>query len=196
MGTNKFQGIHQLHYEKAMGKIQTGDLLFCSGSYRVSEFIKKASNSFMSHVAFLFEWNDRVLVFESVENVGVRIVPLMHYMTNYENTGKKYNGALFTARHDKLIDPYFDRTLLDILVGTAIDLLNRNYDQTEIIRILTRIKLGIGQHKDNYEYICSEFVDHCFRQIGVHFPRSKEGFIYPEHIASDSNVYPLFEIIS
>ncbi|OKL36839.1 YiiX/YebB-like N1pC/P60 family cysteine hydrolase [Domibacillus mangrovi] len=197
MGTRKFQGIYQLHYEEAMGKIQTGDLLFCSGSYLVSELIKKASNSFMSHVAFLFEWYDRVLVFESVESMGVRIVPLLHYMTNYKNTGKKYNGGLFIARHEKLIDSYFDQTLLKNMIRTGIDSLNRNYDQTEIIRILTRIKLGVGKHKeDNYEYICSEFVDYCFQQIGVRFPRTMEGFIYPEHIAADSNVYPMFEIVS
>ncbi|OES45542.1 YiiX/YebB-like N1pC/P60 family cysteine hydrolase [Domibacillus iocasae] len=195
MKTKKFQGIVQVQYEQARQSIQTGDLLFCSGTYLISELIKKASNSFMSHVAFLFEWNGRVLVFESVESAGVRIIPLSHYVTNYNNTGRKYKGALYLARHETLIDSSFDRTLLQNMIGKAIGSLNRNYDQTELIRILTRISLGVGRHKENEAYICSEFVDQCFRQIGIRFPRTEAGFVYPEHIAADPHVYPMFEIV-
>lgn len=195
MGIKKFQGIIQVPYEQAVESIQTGDLLFCSGTYLISEFIKKTSDSFVSHVAFLFEWHGRILVFESVEDAGVRIIPLLHYVTNYENTGKKYKGALYAARHETLIDSSFDRSILQNMIGKAIDSLNRNYDQAELIRILTRIKLGIGRHKENEEYICSEFVDQCFGQIGIRFPRTEAGFIYPEHIAADPHVYPMFEIV-
>ncbi|WP_046179005.1 YiiX/YebB-like N1pC/P60 family cysteine hydrolase [Domibacillus tundrae] len=195
MGIKKFQGIIQVPYEQAVESIRTGDLLFCSGTYLISEFIKKTSDSFVSHVAFLFEWHGRILVFESVEDAGVRIIPLLHYVTNYENTGKKYKGALYAARHETLIDSSFDRSILQNMIGKAIDSLNRNYDQAELIRILTRIKLGIGRHKENEEYICSEFVDQCFGQIGIRFPRTEAGFIYPEHIAADPHVYPMFEIV-
>ncbi|MCP3764154.1 hypothetical protein NLX67_17530 [Domibacillus sp. A3M-37] len=195
MRTQKFQGIIQVPYEQAVKSIQTGDLLFCSGTYLISEFIKKESDSFISHVAFLFEWHGRILVFESVENTGVRIIPLLHYVTNYENTGKKYKGALYAARHETLIDSSFDRSILQNMIGKAIDSLNQNYDLVELIRILTRIKLGIGRHKENEEYICSEFVDQCFGQIGIRFPRTEAGFIYPEHIAADPHVYPMFEIV-
>jgi hypothetical protein len=82
------------------------------------------------------------------------------------------------------------------MMSKAIDSLNQNYDPAELVRILTRIKLGIGRHKENEEYICSEFVDQCFKQIGVRFPRTKEGFIYPEHIAADPHIYPMFELVS
>ncbi|WP_046174924.1 YiiX/YebB-like N1pC/P60 family cysteine hydrolase [Domibacillus indicus] len=194
MGTKKFQEINPVHYEQAVKSIQTGDLLLCSGTYLISEFIKKASNSFISHVAFLFKWHNRTLVFESVEGTGVRIIPLLQYVSNYENTGKKYKGSLYIARHEQLISSSFDRSLLKNMMGKAIDLLNQDYNQAELIKILTRIKLGIGRHEDNDQYICSEFVDQCFQQIGISFPRDEGGFIYPEHIAADSSVYPMFEL--
>lgn len=195
MGTRKFREIVQINYERAIEVIQTGDLLFCSGSYLISEFIKKVSQSDMSHVAFLFKWNGRVLVFESVEQAGVRIIPLLHYVSNYDNSGKKYKGSLYIARHEKLIDSAYDEALLSPMLGKGIDSLNQQYAQAEIMRILTRIQLGIGQRKNQNEFICSEFVDQCFQQIGIQFARSEGGFIYPEHIAADQRVFPLFELV-
>ncbi|WP_082220386.1 YiiX/YebB-like N1pC/P60 family cysteine hydrolase [Domibacillus robiginosus] len=194
MSSKKFKDIIQIPYSEAVQKIQTGDLLFCSGTSLISEFIKKASNSLMSHVAFLVRWHGRILVFESVESAGVRLIPLAHYVRQNRNVGEKYQGALYIARHKTLIDSSFDRRWLHFMIGKAIDSLHRNYDPAELVRILTRIKLGIGRHKENDEYICSEFVDLCFKQIGIEFPRTKEGFIYPEHIAADPNVYPMFQI--
>lgn len=196
MRSKKFYGIIQVPYEQALQHIQTGDLFFCSGTSFLSEFIKSASQSLMSHVAFLVKWQGRILVFESVESAGVRIVPLAYYMKNYKNTGEKYKGRLYIARHEALIDSSFDRKKLNRMIGKALDSLNRNYDPAELVRILTRIKLGIGRPKENEEYICSEFVDLCFEQIGIEFPKTKEGFIYPEHIAADPRVYPMFEVVS
>lgn len=80
------------------------------------------------------------------------------------------------------------------MCGNAIDLLNRNYDKDEIAKIVARITLGIGRHKDDYEYMCSEFVDECFKQMEIELSRDPMGFIFPEHIAADPNVIPLFEI--
>ncbi|MBB6447220.1 YiiX/YebB-like N1pC/P60 family cysteine hydrolase [Bacillus benzoevorans] len=195
MGTTKFIGIHQLTYDRARKEIQTGDIFFSSGDYLVSQLIRKASNSMFSHVGVLCHWNDRVVAFESVEDDGVRAVPLSHYLFNYENSKQKYNGKLFVARHEALNDPLFEKVKLSRMVGKAIDLLNCQYDKSGIAEIVARISLGIGRHKDDEQYICSEFVDECFKQLDVKFQRDAKGFIYPEHIADDANVKPLFEII-
>ena len=194
MGTNKFSQVNQISYDQAISEINTGDILLCSGRYLVSELIKKVSDSVFSHVALLFYWNERVLVLESVEDDGVRIVPLSHYIKNYENSQEKYNGTLYIARHEELANPQFDKEKIKKMLGKAVDLLNRSYDKDEIAKIVSRIGLGIGRHKDDDEYICSEFVDECFKQLEIVFQRDSEGFIYPEHIAADLNVTPLFEI--
>ena len=194
MGTSKFNGINQISYQLAKSKIKTGDILFCSGRYLVSEMIKKLSNSVFSHVALLVYWNERVLVLESVEDDGVRVVPLSHYLYNYENSKEKYNGEMYVARHEVVDSSDFDKEKIKSMCGKAIDLLNRNYDKDEIAKIVARISLGIVRHTEDFEYMCSEFVDECYKQLEIELTRDPMGFIFPEHIAADSYVKPLFEI--
>ncbi|WP_335870083.1 hypothetical protein [Bacillus sp. 2205SS5-2] len=69
--------------------------------------------------------------------------------------------------------------------------MNWAYDKVEIARIVARIGLGMGEHEDNDEYICSEFVQKCFLATGISFNVDERGFIFPEHIAMD----PLMEAI-
>lgn len=195
MGTNKFSGLNQVSYDGAISHINSGDILLCSGNYLVSELIKKASDSLFSHVALLLCWNDNILVLESVEDDGVRLVPLSHYLKNYENSQEKYNGTLYIARHEELDNDNFDKEKIKKMLAKGLGLLNKSYDKNEIAKIIARIGLGIGRHMDDDAYICSELVDECFKQLLIHFPRDTEGFIYPEHFASDSKVRPLFEII-
>ncbi|MFF2287213.1 YiiX/YebB-like N1pC/P60 family cysteine hydrolase [Peribacillus butanolivorans] len=194
MGTSKFNGINQISYQQARGEIMTGDILLCSGNYLVSELIKKASDSIFSHVALLLYWNDRVVVLESVEDDGVRALPLSHYLYNYENSKKTYNGELYIARHEVIESPNFDKEKLKSMFGKAVDLLNRNYDKDEIAKIVARIGLGIGRHRDDDEFICSEFVDECFKELEIELLSDQKDFIFPEHIAADSKVKPLFRI--
>jgi hypothetical protein len=80
------------------------------------------------------------------------------------------------------------------MCGRAIDLLNRNYDKNEIAEIVARIGLDIGRHRNDDEYICSEFVNECFKQLDIELLLDPMGFIFPEHIAADQKVKPLFEI--
>ncbi|UOB81992.1 hypothetical protein MQW34_27985 (plasmid) [Bacillus sp. ZJS3] len=195
MGTSKFNGINKIPYQQARSEIKTGDIFFCSGHYLVSELIQKASNSIFSHVGLLIHWNDRVLVLESVEDDGVRAVPLSHYLDNYENNKKKYNGEIYIARHEVIDSPDFDKEKIKKMFGKAVDLLNRNYDKDEIAKIVARIGLGLGRHTDDDEYICSEFVDKCFKELELELSRDQMGFIFPEHIAADPNIKPLFEIL-
>ena len=94
----------------------------------------------------------------------------------------KYNGELFIARHKAINDPNFDSGKMAKMLGKAVDLLNHNYDKDEIAKIVARISLGIGRHSDDQEYICSEFVDECFKQLEIEITHDSKGFIYPEHV--------------
>ncbi|MFC4159447.1 YiiX/YebB-like N1pC/P60 family cysteine hydrolase [Chitinimonas lacunae] len=192
MGTQKFQQIEQRRYADVRSLIRPGDLFLASGNYPVSRIIEHFSDSIFSHVGIIFFWKSRILLLESVEDDGVRAVPLSHYLNDYENSGEPYSGRLFLARYDQA----FSESQLDLMMGNATDRLNRRYDKNEIGRILARITLGLGKHRDDDAYICSEFVDVCFRDIGVRFQPNRHGFLFPENIAADEKVRPLFELLS
>lgn len=186
------QSLPKYSYQEARKKIQSGDFLVCSGEYLVSKAIKKASKSEYSHIGLLVHWNQRILLSESVEDDGVRFVPLSHYTFNYENTKKPYKGRLFIARHRVFHSASQDQ--VNRVFGRAADLLNCNYDKGDIAKIVARISLGMGRRDQDDAFICSEFVAECMKEIGVTFPSDKGNFIYPEHIVSSPQVDLLFEI--
>ena len=190
MGTAKFEGLGLSRYEDIRAEIRTGDLLLCAGNYAISRIIEHFSDSMFSHVGLVYCWNDRVLVFESVEDDGVRLVPLSHYVRDYENSGTAYDGRLFIGRHDEPFEPDQVKAML----GRAADELNRKYDKDEMLEILARVTIGLGKHQDDDAYLCSEFVDRCFQEVGIVFDRDPDDYIFPEHIAADPNVQALWEI--
>ncbi|WP_377918492.1 YiiX/YebB-like N1pC/P60 family cysteine hydrolase [Bacillus songklensis] len=194
MGTDKFKNITVDKYENLINVLKSGDIFFCSGNYLVSELIKKVSGSMFSHTGIIIKWGEHTLVMESVEDDGVRMVPLEHYINNYENSNKRYNGSLYVARHKLLENLNNEDEMIRNLIKIGLSLLNRSYDKNEIARIVARIGLGIGRHEDNEEYICSEFVNECFKKIGIEVLTDSEGYIFPEHIAIDQHVYPIAQI--
>jgi hypothetical protein len=190
MGTARFENLKIIDYSDIRGQIRTGDILFASGNYPVSRIIEHFSDSMFSHVGFIFTWNERVLLLESVEDDGVRATPLSQYVTDYECSGSPYDGRLFLARYNTELD----QGKINIMLGEAADLLNRKYNKEEIGEIIARVTIGLGHPIDNNTYICSEFVDVCFRKIGIKFNRAAGDFIFPEQIAIDPNITPWVEI--
>ncbi|TYP71223.1 YiiX/YebB-like N1pC/P60 family cysteine hydrolase [Paenibacillus methanolicus] len=192
---DKFKDVGQMAYGEAAGQLRTGDILLGSGNYVVSELIKRFSDSMFSHVAVIVRWRERPLIMESVEDDGVRLVPLTHYLDNYENRRAPYNGKLYIARHRGLAGSESEDARVGAIVDRGLDLLNRKYDNEEIARIVSRIGLGLGRHEDNDAYICSEFVEECFARADIYFQKDERGFIYPRHVAEDARVDALFRLL-
>lgn len=88
-----------LPYLDLRAKLKSGDILFASGDYWVSKAIQKVTESPWSHVGIVFRLDsiDRVLLLESVEDMGVRFAPLSKYLDDYED-GKPYKGRVVLAR--------------------------------------------------------------------------------------------------
>src|SRR3990167_5984783 len=132
------------HYREIHSQIRAGDILLCSGNSAFSSLIKKATQSVWSHVAFILriEAIDRLMVLESVESIGVRTVPLSHYICNYNATGKGYPGKLMLARHQGVA-----HSNINVLSTLAVDYLGYPYNKEEIIHIAARIGLhNLGVH--------------------------------------------------
>jgi len=171
-------------YQELRTKLKSGDLLFASGDYLVSKAIQKMTDSPWSHVGIVFKLDsiDRMLLLESVEDMGVRFAPLSKYLNDYENR-KPYKGRVVLGRCSDI-----DQGIVNELAKFGIDELTRPYDKDEIANILARITLGIGKKERDREYICSELVYECFASAGKEFAYDARGFISPENIWIDKKV--------
>jgi hypothetical protein len=187
-------------YNDARQDIRNGDVLMASGSYMFSKLIQKATHSCWSHVAFVMRLDeiDRVMVLESIEGKGVRTVPLSEYVKNFEGTGQGYQGRLAIARHQNFATQATP-TKLRAMAQFAVDRFARPYDEEEIARITARIVgsfIGFkkGEIKRNEEYICSEYVFECYKQLGLNIAYDKRGFVAPADFANDANMRLLWEL--
>ncbi len=188
---NDLQNLEITPYEKIRDSLQSGDLLFASGKYLISNLIQKFTDSPFSHIGIIFPVKslERVLLLESVEDYGVRFAPLSKYLNDYEN-GKPYNGIIVLARVRG-----FDRQKMEEIAKFGIDQLTKKYDTEEIGRIVARIALNKGKKIRDKEYICSELVYECFLKDQVEFSYDKRGFISPENIWEDERVTLLARIL-
>jgi hypothetical protein len=180
-------------YAKLRPDLRSGDLLFAAGNYPLSRVIQKFTDSVWSHVGVVLraETIRRVLLLESVEDVGVRLIPLSKYLDDYENDGKGYDGALVLARPENVTAELVTR------IGEfGADQLGRPYDKDALIDIVMRIVFNQGRpgHPER-RYICSELVQACFAAGGYPFPANAKGFISAEGIWRDPRVGLLARIL-
>jgi len=184
LGVRQIEALPVVPYGELRPRLKSGDLLFTSGDYLVSELIRKFTDSPWSHVGIVFRVDaiDRVLLLESVEDMGVRFAPLSKYLTDYED-GKPYRGRIVIARCARI-----DRKSLEKIAAFGTDQLTRAYDRQEVLDIAARIALGKPRPRRDQAYICSELVHECFARAGRAFAYDRRGFISPENIWRDARV--------
>lgn len=192
-----FPKVKPVNYRRFRKNIQSGDILLCSGSAWFSKMIQKATKSVWSHVAFVMrlERIDRVMVLESVEPLGVRTVPLSKYLKDYDSKGHPYPGGLVLARHRDFKSKATEAKRRKF-GQFAVNLFGYPYDKDEIAKIAARIawsglRLSSKEQKDlkrDREYICSEYVWECYRDIGIPIAHDKSGFIAPADFAKTKEI--------
>jgi hypothetical protein len=193
---SEYPDIIDLTYDQARNEIKSGDILLCSGNGDFSRAIQKATDSIWSHVAFVLRHDDvdRIMVMESVEDIGVRMITLSSYVSNYNGSRKPYDGKLLIARHRD-----FRKEKIKELSKKAFDLLGHSYDKSEIFRIGYRIATGVRRNYCNLpepddDYICSEYVYECFKSVGIYMPTSC-GYVTPGDFSKCPQIDPICGII-
>ena len=178
------------NYSGYRDQIQNGDLLLCSGSSRFSRMIQRATGSIWSHVGFVMRLDtiDRVMVLESVESQGVRTVPLRKYLEDYDNEGNSYPGGLVIARHAGLATATVKAAKWKQFGQFAVDLFGYPYDRDELAKISWRIMVKKGHLQTDREYICSEYVWECYKNLGIKIQPDERGFIAPADFARAKEV--------
>ncbi len=197
IGVKRFPRRDVSNYDEFKSEIASGDLLLCSGSGIFSRLIQRTTDSIWSHVGFVMRLDsiDRIMVLESVEPLGVRTVPLVKYLTDYDNSGNPYPGGLAIARH-KSFGTKATALKLRKFAQHAISLFGYPYDKDEILKIAGRIaasRLPFSQEerkalRRDREYICSEYVWECYAKLGIRIEHDKRGFIAPADFAKAKEV--------
>jgi hypothetical protein len=179
LAKRQIKALPVLPYEQVRQQLQTGDLLFCSGSYLFSGLIQRFTRSVWSHVGVIYRDDtlQRMFVLESEAGIGVRLVPLSKYLRDYHGRRRPYRGQIAVGRLQSGVD---DGRLRQV-ISFGMDELTRPYDNSEILRIALRIALRVTRRTHDRKYICSELVHEAFRRAGVTL-QVGDGYISPDDL--------------
>ncbi|MDX2047363.1 MAG: YiiX/YebB-like N1pC/P60 family cysteine hydrolase [Chitinophagaceae bacterium] len=179
-------------YEKIRDFLQTGQIVFCSGSYLFSGIIQKLTRSTWSHVAVIYKDTDlgRVLVLEAEPFVGIRLIPLSKYLRDYKGKKRPYKGQVVISE----LNFELEKERLNKGISFGLDELTRPYDNWEIIRIMLRILFRIGKRERNRNYICSELVRDVYAKANVLF-KMQDSYISPDAIWKDGRVNLKYRVL-
>lgn len=173
-------------------KIRNGDLLFCSANDPFSRLIGWSTKSPWTHVGIAWRWDnvERIVALECVQKIGVHSVAMERFISQTSSGTRPYPGKIVLARHADIEA----RDDLLPLIHYAIDCMGDPFSQAEVAKIGMRIAFARtgrelpDQLKARDEFICSEYVDRCYRTVGVEIPWDGKGFIAPADIANDPKV--------
>jgi hypothetical protein len=179
-------------YDSLRDTLQTGDLVFCSGTYFFSNAIRWFTKSCWSHIGMIYRDDalDRILILESETFIGVRFAPLSKYLRDYHGKNRPYRGRMFIAR----LTPEVPLASHQKAISFGMDELTKPYDNWEIFRIAMRILFKVGRRNRDQKYICSELIYEAYRKAGVLF-HFKHRSISPDDIWQDARVMPVGRIL-
>lgn len=201
MSLPHFPNLDVFAYRDYRCEIRTGDLLFASGSTPFARVVQQASGCCWNQVGLIWRLEpfDQVLVLESHEHHGVRVLPLSRFVRSYDGLDQGYAGRLALARHRRFQE-CANADSLQAMANFAWGSLGRPADPLQTERLLARLMSGrIGLHpketKSHGEWLSSEFVAGCYGQLGLHLPcLIDESTTTPADITRDSNLLWLCEL--
>jgi len=193
--TAQFEALKPIPYAKARRKLRTGDIMLFSTKGGFSSVIEHFTDSLWSHSAIIWRAPEikRILLMESVENVGVRAIALSNRINGSAADPKPYGGQLLVVRHKAFPHPA-PAAKVAAMTRFAIDRLGYPYSGEEVAKIGLRIAAGLAGHdlpgelEPHNAYVCSEYVAKCYDAVGIDLAPDKEGFMAPADIADDPEI--------
>jgi hypothetical protein len=190
--------------EAVARRIRDGDILLCSCDEPFSKLIRWATKSPWSHIALAYRWQGvgRVMVFEAVQKIGVRTVPLSSFISRGATGKKPFPGKILLARHADYADKGggHGSAAMKRLADFAVDRFGDPFAPGEILKIGLRVALG-RLHRTmpkmmgpDDEFICSEYVAKCYEAVGITIDWDGRGFIAPADFANDPKVRAIAQI--
>lgn len=197
---NVLQELKPQPYARVRRLVQDGDLLLCSATDPFSRLIRWSTKTPWSHIAIAYRIPslDRVMVFEAVQQIGVRTVPLSTFISRTSSGAHPYPGQILLAR-DQRFDGLAERKKA-ALYDFAFGCLGDHFAPGEIVKIGVRLLLGRMAHEmprflgPRNAYICSEFVAKAFAKAGLKIPWDGDGFVAPGDFAAAPDVGAVAQI--
>jgi hypothetical protein len=184
--------------EAVAARVRDGDILLCSATDPFSRLIGWATKSPWTHVALAYRWPSvhRIMVFESVQQLGVRTVTLERFISQSSTGQKPFPGKIILARHEDYAEKGGKPggAAMRRLADYAVDRFGDRFAPLEILRIALRICLGrSGRTTPRFlgpkqAFICSEYAAKCFEAVGIVIAWDGGGFIAPANFARDPKV--------
>lgn len=188
-------------YAEVRHQVQDGDLFLCQGKDPFSRLIQWSTGSPWSHVAMAFriESLGRVIVMESVQEIGVRAVALSDFCSRDSRGHSPYPGKILLARHRRVAG---EAARVHPMAGFGFDHLGARFAPNEITKIGLRIFAArlMGRRKTprmllpSDEFICSEFIAKAYDAAKLPIPWDGLGFIAPCDFAQDPDVEPIAQV--
>ena len=176
-------------YAEVRRLVHNGDLLLCSANDPFSRLIRWSAKSPWSHIAIAYRIPtlNRVMVLESVQQLGVRTVPLASFISRTSSGTHPYPGRIILARHAGVatLSAARSKRLFDF----AFSRLGDHFAGGEILKIALRLLLSRPGMRlphmlgPKNEFICSEYVAKCFEHAGLKIPWDGRGFVAPADFA-------------
>lgn len=188
----QLKGLPIYPYEKIRENLNTGDIVFCSGSYTFSGIIQRLTKSTWSHVAVVYKDEElgRVLLLEAEPYVGIRLIPLSKYLKDYKDKKRPYKGQIVVTK----LNVPVEKEQINKGISFGLDSLARPYDNWEIFRIMLRILFKVSKREKNRSYICSELVRDIYVKTGI-VMQYKDTYISPDNIWQDKRVDMRYRIL-
>ena len=199
--TEQFKAMDTTAYSQARSQLRTGDVVLFHSTALGSLATELGTHSLWSHAAMVWRLPDvdRVLLLESMDTVGVRVMPMSTRIDGCAAAPTPYHGGLLVLRHPDLPEQ-IDPKKLRAMTQFALDRVGFPYSFSELHQIALRIALGIvgkilkGRLEPKNQFICSEYVAKCLEVIGVEIAPNIEGFIAPADLANDVKVTAVFSL--
>lgn len=181
-------------YSAVRPDIRNGDIALFHGDEPFSKVIQTFTHGPWSHVGFVWRMDeiDRVMLLESVDHLGVRLIPLSSKLNGNE-ASPPYTGQMILARHAEFpTDVSSD--VFKRMTEFAVDKVGCPYSAQDIVDIGMRIMVGfagVTEGKDllpQKSYICSEYAYECYKSVGIEIVFNQERFVSPNDFALDRKV--------
>lgn len=157
----------KLTYAEVREQIRDGDVLCFQGRAGLSRFIMKVSGGQFSHAGIAFWWADRLMVLQVELMPGVQALPVSRAVGLYPGRVEWYS----------LKDEHRADERLVRLRHEALRALGDGYSVSGLFLVGMHYLFGTPlprPDKKQHEYVCSEYVAHCFSRAGLDLDPDKD----------------------